>query len=505
MFARLAMAVRLKNELMLFSEVDHQRPYAWSVTRGDPSNPMFLMGANFLHPRTLDGCFEHDGIGPVPGIKDDNGNWDLRPHRKRIVHVDRDTLALFAKLYDEPGTPPEQARLPVVHSQDILEVLRRFADVSQRLGDCRDEWIGVCKHIDESERIKDGTIGRETAHAKTLEEWVVSGPHFYVGTPFNKNPNEGCRHNQDYSTLDLTSLATDFLPRTNHIILCPRPKFRQLAPKWLGLPVTTRYRHVHREMVAPTGERTLVSAIIPPEASHLHSVYSVSFSSEQQLLTVSGLSCSLVVDFFVKSTGAGHVNKTLSEQLPADAGACATAVIQRALQLNCLTTHYADLYNRNLPPTRNLHPSANPDPRCAGWHKLPRTWTRHSALRTPYARRQALVELDALAALSLSLTLDQLLLLYRVQFPILQQYERETFYDQRGKIIFTVNRGLAGVGLARKEFEPIRDAKPGDTLPDYAHDQQGPFEPPFETCDREADMSRAYAFFRERLGIEFDA
>jgi hypothetical protein len=179
-----------------------------------------------------------------------------------------------------------------------------------------------------------------------------------------------------------------------------------------------------------------------------------------------------------------------------------TVSIQRTLQLNCLTTHYADLYNRNLPKSADLHPSANPDPRCANWHKLPRKWTRNSALRTPYARRQALVELDALAALSLGLTLDQLLLLYQVQFPVLQQYERETYYDQRGKIVFTVNRGLAGVGLERKLFEPIRDAKAGEKLPDYAHDAQGMFEPPFEICEREADMARAYEFFRERLGIE---
>jgi hypothetical protein len=36
--------------------------------------------------------------------------------------------------------------------------------------------------------------------------------------------------------------------------------------------------------------------------------------------------------------------------------------------------------------------------------------------------------------------------LYRMQFPVLQQYERQTFYDQRGKIVFTTNRGAAGGG-----------------------------------------------------------
>ncbi|WP_146660744.1 hypothetical protein [Enhygromyxa salina] len=37
-------------------------------------------------------------------------------------------------------------------------------------------------------------------------------------------------------------------------------------------------------------------------------------------------------------------------------------------------------------------------------------------------------ELDALAALSLGMTIDELQLIYRVQFPVLYQYEAETFY-----------------------------------------------------------------------------
>jgi len=192
----------------------------------------------------------------------------------------------------------------------------------------------------------------------------------------------------------------------------------------------------------------------------------------------------------------------------------------RALTLNCLTTHYADLWSECWDEPFRQQRWAKQDPRLpnAFFTNLTPTWQRDCALRSDYARRQALVEIDVLVAQALKLTLDELITIYRVQFPVMQQYERDTWYDRNGRIVFTASKGLVGVGFPRKGsgrgankiagWEEIADMTSGtvsrtiidDTLPGGPVERTITYEAPFDLCDRVKDYRVAWEFF-EKEGI----
>ncbi|PJI52718.1 restriction endonuclease subunit M, partial [Methylobacterium radiotolerans] len=98
------------NELSLF-EIHHLVSYGVHVYGPRREAPSFKMAASLYHPDTVARSLVHDGSGEVPGLKDDEGNWDQRPHRERIIDVDETVLAVWADILDEPGASPIQARM----------------------------------------------------------------------------------------------------------------------------------------------------------------------------------------------------------------------------------------------------------------------------------------------------------------------------------------------------------------------------------------------------------
>jgi hypothetical protein len=498
-YVRLRWLFRFKNiDPKLFKDISNQREYVLSVSGERRPSPAFAAMANLYLPRTIDESVVHDGAGSVPGIKTDEDKFEMRGHQNRVVSITEAELALFAQLFDKPGTLRARARLPLVHSVEVLAALRKLASHPRRLDDLGDAVFGTMMW-NETNAQKDGTIRKETRPAGSVNEWILSGPHFYVATPFNKTPRAVCTHNKHYDPIDLEAIPDDYLPRTNFVPACDAATYLARTLKFQGRPITEFYRHVHREMISITGERTVMPALVPPGVGHIHTVASFVFADLQELCSWSALASALPIDFFVRAKGAGHLQPGQARLLPAPRAAVAPLFAARALRLNCLTNHYAGLWNEIWPRATNTA-WTYADPRLSPWPGPSAKWSRFCAARNAFERRWALVEIDALAALEFGLTLTELCTIYRTQFPVLRQYERETSFDTKGRVAFTSAVGMEEVGLKRKPFEFWQDhISRGAVLPkDF--DTKG-LVPPFEVRDREKDMGIAYEHFARTLGV----
>lgn len=141
----------------------------------------------FFAPQTIDQCFGHDGYGAVPGIADDNNKWNITGHNSRIVKCGAKELALFAKLYDDEGTDLLAARTSRCAFKPDCSGTQKICGTIKGLGDLKDEYFST-EMWHETNAQKDGTIRRQTCFPENTSQWILSGPHFYVGNPFYKTP-----------------------------------------------------------------------------------------------------------------------------------------------------------------------------------------------------------------------------------------------------------------------------------------------------------------------------
>jgi hypothetical protein len=521
LYPRLRGHYQFVNELDLFADVHHQTKFSINVYQSFPQESVqFHNIANLYTPQTVDACFSHDGMGPTPGKRDENHDWNTEGHTQRIVAVDDEVLELFATLYDKEGTPPREARLSAVHSQETLKVLHKFAEQPRQLGDLKDEYFSL-EMWHETNAEEDGTIEGNTQFVENVRDWILSGAHSFVANPFYKTPRENCSHNQDYDELDLTTLPADYLPRANYVPACDREEYRRRTPKvpWADIegkqkPVTEFYRHGNRRGIGSSGNRTMIPFIIAEKTSHIDGVFSAVFRDRSRMLLFNSLCAGVPFDFFIKTTGKGDLRNELLSQIaiPDVSEETKHRLILRNLLLNCLTIHYADLWDDSWQDAFTDDTWTKDDLRLnadTDFSDLTGTWDWDTPLRTRYARRQALVELDVLAAQALGLTLDELQTIYRAQFGVLRKYEQNTWYDQSGRIIYTKNRGLPGIGFKSTKWKEVKDMNSGtveqtvedDTQPGGPVERTIVYEAPFTKCDREADYERAWGVFEGRETI----
>lgn len=238
-YSRLRAVYQFTNEVLLFQEVDNHTRYSSNIYGSFKINPTFIAISNLFVPQTIDACFLHDGKGEVPGIKEEitsaAGNprsvWCFEGHKDRLVQITEDELELFARLYDDEGTEAKAARLPSLHAKQLLDVLKKFASQPKRIRDIAPNFYTTPSTCwNEVNAQNEGTIYRKTSFPKELGQWIVSGPHFFVGNNLYNTPREVCNSNKAYDSIDLLTIPDDYLPRTNYLPACSMDEYRSRIP-----------------------------------------------------------------------------------------------------------------------------------------------------------------------------------------------------------------------------------------------------------------------------------
>ncbi|MDJ0457722.1 class I SAM-dependent DNA methyltransferase [Arthrobacter sp. NQ7] len=451
------------NELSLF-EIHHLVTYGVHIYGERRESPRFRMAASLYHPETIARSEVHDGSGEVPGLKDGAGKWDTRPHRERIINVDESVLGVWADILDEPGTPAVQARMVYPVNQASSRVLEKLSKAPR----VRELGLQYSSGWNETTDRKNGYFEVGSAVPNSWADVILQGPHFTVANPFAKQPNATMKNNLDWTEIDLEALTVDFIPRTSYEPTGDRVAYNAGYGSWekmdgSRIPIRACFRLAISEYVGSvTGKRTLQAAMIPPGTAHIHAVNAYGFAEPNraaELAFIGGMFSSIPLDFMIKMRGQGHI--------PADS----------ILSLPVSREHpTADLI-------ADLFSKLSGTPEADGSVPM---------LRRGAERRQALVEIDVLAAIMFGLSEDELCTVYNTQFPVLRKYESFDLYDLEGRLVpAEINR------LYRQRGEDLAVEERT-----WTHPQSGVeyiFEFPFRSFDREEDMRKAYAHFSSLL------
>lgn len=462
------------NELTLF-DITHHVKYGVHLYGRSLDKPHFLSAVSLYHPQTVVDSLRHDGTGPLPGLKDDHGNWDVRPHKDRIVTVDMETLNLWHSILEKSETPVIAARTVYTVNTEVEAVLAKMAQAPR----VKELGLRFSRGWNETTHKQKGYFDTQWSHSSSWDDVILQGPHLGVSTPMIKQPNETLKSNLDWTEIDLEALPVDFIPATAYAPdrdaqpaydvdygTCEGPNGPTL--------VADHYRVAWRRMAAATGFRTLYPALIPPGAKHVHTVESGGSVALPSSTALCGATLSaFLTDFYIRSLGTSDIHASIVESLPIAVKPVFTdRLVRLYLRLNCLTTAYAPL-----------------------WEEITgEPWTAEIPLRVAKERWHAQNEIDAIVALSLDVTIDELCMIYRTQFPVMRRYDSEWLFDSNGR------RVPSSIVALLKKLKPGQELSVEERT--VTHPQSGvsyTYEFPFEPLDREADLRAAYARYEKEL------
>ncbi|OKI61681.1 restriction endonuclease [Micromonospora sp. CB01531] len=494
---RLRVHAHFRNERKILADVHNNFSFGVHIY-GRAQGPDFLHLSYLFDPSVLVASLNHDGIGPRPGTKL-GSQWDIRPHRDRVVKVDEAVLAEWKELsgVKDLAILETPIRYPVTMAEQ--GAMRALAHARLKLGSRR-PWIS--RGYVEGLAKREGVLQEFSGRVETLADVILQGPHFAAATPFSKEPREPCRSNNDWDPVDLGCLPADFVPSTTLVRGPNESQFNSLKERWDGRDFTDFFRVCWREMIPFDTERSLFASLVPPGPTHVKAVHTLALPTNRETALVAGFWASLPLDYLIRIAGKSTLygGDVLAMPTPAIDHPLAAALLLRVLRLNCLTRPYAPLL-RELAEPGWVHEAWAI--KSSGLQSLGisgETWTEEFPLRTECARRQALVEIDAIVAVWLGISFEELAAVYQSRYAILADRESEMWFDSAGRRIARAHNAF-GLGQEKMHYEELM-AYLSD--PDRNPPPEG-YKAPFYRAHRENEYRQAHAVFSKRLQDAIDA
>jgi hypothetical protein len=442
-----------------------------------------------------DGWGHRDGR---PGVKF-RGDWDARPHPDRVIQVNADLLATWRLISGGEDQPIEYTKLlnPVTSAEQ--QAIVALGRIRNRVGDLQPR---ISRGYDEAGAKKEGIIRSEVNQPASWSDVILKGSQFWVSTPFfrqiSNNESKG-------DLLDLRKLPGDARPNSEYVRAVDVATYRARQDVWVdhgslggeGLrPYTEFYRVMWREMIPQANERSLFAAIYPPGPAHIHGVRSMAMSCNRDTVLVAGFLAGLPLDYLLRVTKTEHLDVKNIRSMPAPARdhPLAVPLLLRTLRLNCLTSAYARLWSELYDDSWSDECWAVNWPQIAPIGDVRPEWEENSPFRIEYERRAGLVEIDALIAVWLGITEEQLEAIYSARFPVLADYDAITWFDSTGRKIAR-NWNTFGTDQTKehwRQFERYLEDPATTPAPDG-------YTPPFYKANRIAEYRQAHAVFTERL------
>ena len=483
LYFRLRKLFHFRNELLLF-DIIHTVFFVLAIYGSPKTSPKFQAIFKLLHPKTIEGCFskkDKDSVPPKP--KNEKGGWNLSGHPKRLITVDETFLKQSASATGMSIDNFLETRILQPFTDTSILLTNQLFKTNKLLSEVFPNII-ISRGMSESGAQKSGLIERKSAFSPLENVVILTGSNLHICNPLYKSAKEICTHPLHYNFIQ-SSLDEYLIPRT---VYQQRKSNEEIYNQD---KLCDSFRICLPAQIDPGSERCLKPSIIPPTWSHINGI--LSFKTEHIIsdIQLCGTLSSIIFDYFIKSSGKSNFHKNVLLALPIPSkidNYLSQELIARVVALNAMNSSYSlllellykELLNRNFikkEDYENIFQWLN-----SKGISEENGWKTCRGLKGSYiqgndlSRAKALAEIDVLTAHLFSIPMNLFFDIYEEGFQISQSYDQNTFYDLKGQIVFTNNRGLQGVGLPKKGkksnfkeifgWEDIKDKKSGN----YYHD-----------------------------------